>query len=42
MKGDLDKAEEQLAALERICLIPCEEYDDFTRAIAQYNKIAMH
>ena len=42
MKGDLDKAEEQLAALERICLIPCEEYDDLTRAIAQYNKIVMH
>jgi tetratricopeptide (TPR) repeat protein len=42
VKGDLDKAEEQLAALERICLIPCEEYDDLTRAIAQYNKIAMH
>ena len=42
VKGDLDKAQQQLAALERICLIPCEEYDDLTRAIAQYNKIAMH
>jgi tetratricopeptide (TPR) repeat protein len=42
VKGDLDKAEQQLAALERICLIPCEEYADLTRAIAQYNKIAMH
>jgi tetratricopeptide (TPR) repeat protein len=42
VKGDLDKAEEHLAALERICLIPCEEYDDLTRAIAQYNKIATH
>ena len=42
LKSDLDKAEEQLAALERICLIPCDEYDDLTRAIAQYNKIAMH
>src|SRR6516165_7959564 len=41
VKGDFDKAEEQRAALERICLIPCGEYDDLTRAIAQYNKIAM-
>ena len=42
VKGDLNKAEEQLAVLEGICLIPCEEYDDLTRAIAQYNKIATH
>jgi tetratricopeptide (TPR) repeat protein len=42
VKGDFDKAEEQRAALERICLIPCGEYDDLTRAIAQYNKIAVH
>jgi tetratricopeptide (TPR) repeat protein len=41
VKGDLDKAEEQLAALERICLIPCEEYDDLTRAIEQYLEAAM-
>jgi tetratricopeptide (TPR) repeat protein len=40
VQGDLAKAEEHLAALERICLIPCEEYDDLTRAIAEYKKIA--
>ena len=38
--GNLPQAEEHLAALERICLIPCQEYDDLKRAIAQYNKIA--
>ena len=40
VQGDPIKAEEHLAALERICLIPCEEYDDLKRAIAEYNKIA--
>jgi len=40
VQGDLAKAEEHLAALERICLIACEEYDDLKRAIAEYNKIA--
>jgi len=40
VQGELIKAEEHLAALERICLIPCEEYDDLKRAIAEYNKIA--
>jgi hypothetical protein len=40
VQGALIKAEEHLAALERICLIPCEEYDDLKRAIAEYNKIA--
>ena len=42
VQGDLAKAEEHLAALERICFIPCEEYDDLQRAIAGYNKIARH
>jgi tetratricopeptide (TPR) repeat protein len=42
VQGDLIKAEEHLAALERICLIPCDEYDDLKRAIAEYNKIARH
>ena len=40
VRGNLVKAQEHLAALERICLIPCEEYDDLKRAIAEYNKIA--
>ena len=39
-RGDLAKAKEQLAALEQICLIPCDEYDDLKRAIAEYNKVA--
>ena len=42
VQGDLIKAEEHLAVLERICLIPCDEYDDLKRAIAEYNKIARH
>ena len=29
------KAEQHLSALENICLIPCEEYDDLKRAIAK-------
>jgi len=41
VSGDLPKAEEYLSALERICLIPCEEYDDLKRVIAEYNKIAV-
>ena len=32
----LGKAEEQLAALERICLIPREEYEDLKKAVADY------
>ena len=36
--GDLAKAEEHLAALERICLIPCEEYADLKKAIAEYRQ----
>jgi tetratricopeptide (TPR) repeat protein len=39
-QGDLAKAKEHLAALEQICLIPCDEYDDLKRAIAEYNKVA--
>ena len=39
-QGDLAKAKDQLAALEQICLIPCDEYDDLKRAIAEYNKVA--
>lgn len=31
--GDFAKAEEQLAALRRICLIPCDEYGYLERAI---------
>ena len=34
--GEPSKAEDQLAALEDICLIPCEEFGDLQRAIATY------
>jgi Flp pilus assembly protein TadD len=39
--GDSVKAEQHLAALENLCLIPCEEYDDLKRAIARYKRLAM-
>jgi len=39
-QGDLAKAKEHFAALEQICLIPCDEYDDLKRAIAEYHKLA--
>jgi tetratricopeptide (TPR) repeat protein len=34
--GDLPAAQEHLAALERICLIPCNEQGDLQKAIAKY------
>ena len=40
VQGDLAKAREQLVALERICLIPCQEYDDLKRAMVAYVKLA--
>jgi len=44
MKGDLPKAEERLAALDKICRLPCAEYTDLKKAIAAYkangNKMA--
>jgi tetratricopeptide (TPR) repeat protein len=40
VQGDLTKAREQLTTLERICLIPCQEYDDLKRAMAAYVKLA--
>ena len=36
--NNLTKAEEHLAALQRICLIPCEEYGDLKDAIAAYRE----
>ena len=38
MVGDLPKAKEHLAALEKICLLPCEELDDLKAKIAEYMK----
>ena len=40
MVNNLAKAEEHLAALDRICLLPCEEYSDLRRAIAAHKKRA--
>ena len=39
--GEPAKAEQQLATLEDICLIPCSETDDLKRAIAVYNTLAV-
>jgi Flp pilus assembly protein TadD len=36
--GNLPKAEEHLAALQKICLIPCEEYGDLKKEIDGYRK----
>ena len=36
MANDLTKAEKHRAALQRICLIRCEEYDDLKKAIVEY------
>jgi tetratricopeptide (TPR) repeat protein len=38
--GEPAKAEQLLAALENLCLIPCEEYEDLKRAIAAYRRLA--
>ena len=38
--NNLAKAEEHLAALDRICLLPCEEFTDLKGRIATYKKKA--
>jgi hypothetical protein len=38
--GEPIKAEEQLAALKEICVIPCDELADLDRAIAAYRAAA--
>ena len=38
--NNLAKAEEHLAALNKLCLLPCEEYSDLRRAIATYKQTA--
>jgi tetratricopeptide (TPR) repeat protein len=34
--GDLPKAKEHLAALDKLCFMPCEEYSDLKKAVQQY------
>ena len=34
--GDLARAEQRLAALDKACFLPCAEYSDLKKAIAQY------
>jgi Flp pilus assembly protein TadD len=36
MTGNLEKAEQRLAALDKACFLPCEEYIDLKRAVARY------
>ena len=36
MTGDLAKAEQRLAVLDKACTFGCEEYTDLKKAIAQY------
>src|SRR4030088_2955665 len=38
--GESARAEQLLAALENLCLIPCEEYDDLKRAFGAYKRLA--
>ncbi len=36
MTGDLARAEQRLAALDKACFLPCSEYTDLKKAIAAY------
>lgn len=36
LAGRLDKAEEHLKVLDRLCFLPCEQYTDLKRAVADY------
>jgi tetratricopeptide (TPR) repeat protein len=38
MVGNLAKAEEHLAALDKLCFFPCEEYTDLKKSIAEYKR----
>lgn len=38
MAGNLPKAEEHLAALDKICLFSCEEFRDLKKAIEEYKQ----
>jgi len=34
--GDLDKAKQHLATLDKLCFFPCEEYTDLKKAVQAY------
>ena len=36
MTGDLAKAEQRLAALDKACFLPCDEFNDLKKAVARY------
>lgn len=36
MQGDLSKAEQRLAALDKACFLPCDEYNDLKKAVARF------
>ena len=36
MVGNLPKAKEHLGALDRLCLLPCAEYSDLKKAVAEF------
>jgi tetratricopeptide (TPR) repeat protein len=36
MTGDLPKAEQRLAALDKACFLPCQEYTDLKKAVERY------
>ena len=38
--NNLAKAEEHLAALQQICFIPCEEFEEFKEKIEAYKRSA--
>jgi Flp pilus assembly protein TadD len=38
MKGDLAKAEERLATLDKVCTFSCAEYRDLKKAVESYKK----
>ena len=38
MLGDLPKAKEHLARLDKLCWLPCEQYRDLKEAVEQYEK----
>jgi Flp pilus assembly protein TadD len=34
--GDLPRAEQRLATLDKVCTLPCEEYTDLKKSVARY------